>query len=211
MRVRGKKAALAGQRFGRWHVVERDRSASSRWWCVCDCGTRRSVKTANLTSGQSNSCGCLHLEKIRTARKERGHAGFVLLFLQYQKGAAAREKEWRLSEVQFRALTEGACHYCGMPPSQVRTPNNRLDQNREWSSYTYSGLDRVDNSLGYVPGNCVPCCETCNRAKLEMSVCAFYAWLQRVGAHRPWEKLLEHNGSLSDGAEAALSTEGSAA
>lgn len=28
-----------------------------------------------------------------------------------------------------------------------------------------SGIDRKDNSKGYIAGNCVPCCDTCNRTK----------------------------------------------
>lgn len=31
-------------------------------------------------------------------------------------------------------------------------------------------IDRVDNSIGYVEGNCVPACSTCNRIKGVMSV-----------------------------------------
>lgn len=28
-----------------------------------------------------------------------------------------------------------------------------------------SGIDRLDNQIGYVPGNCVPCCASCNSKK----------------------------------------------
>ena len=27
------------------------------------------------------------------------------------------------------------------------------------------GIDRVDNSVGYLPSNCISCCSWCNRAK----------------------------------------------
>lgn len=36
-------------------------------------------------------------------------------------------------------------------------------------SFVYNGIDRVDNSVGYVLSNCVPCCSTCNRMKGTMS------------------------------------------
>lgn len=32
-------------------------------------------------------------------------------------------------------------------------------------------------------GNMVPCCETCNRAKLKMSVSEFRSWIERVYNH----------------------------
>ena len=62
---------LTGQRFGRWTVIERAGSNSSRaamWKCQCDCGTVAVVNGASLRRGDSTSCGCLkieHLEKNR--------------------------------------------------------------------------------------------------------------------------------------------------
>jgi hypothetical protein len=57
---RGKE--LAGQRFGRLLVLhdtgERG-SGSLIWRCRCDCGAEVSVRSDNLRSGNSQSCGCL--------------------------------------------------------------------------------------------------------------------------------------------------------
>jgi hypothetical protein len=52
---------LTGQRFGLWTVVDRDRTACrhTRWHCICDCGTARSVQADHLRSGKSASCGCV--------------------------------------------------------------------------------------------------------------------------------------------------------
>ena len=47
----------------------------------------------------------------------------------------------------------------------------------------HNGIDRVDNSKGYHPENCVPCCKTCNIAKQSMSVEEFLAWARRVIGH----------------------------
>jgi hypothetical protein len=43
-----------------------------------------------------------------------------------------------------------------------------------------SGIDRVDNSKGYIPGNCVACCGTCNLAKRELTVDEFLTWAHRL-------------------------------
>jgi 5-methylcytosine-specific restriction endonuclease McrA len=48
--------------------------------------------------------------------------------------------------------------------------------------YTYSGIDRLDNAIGYEPPNCVPCCDICNLAKRDMSYGAFVAWMRRTHA-----------------------------
>lgn len=64
---------LTSRRFGRIVVVagpevrESDKGYTYRYWdCLCDCGTRVSRSGASLLRGNSNSCGCLHVE---TARK----------------------------------------------------------------------------------------------------------------------------------------------
>lgn len=52
---------LAGKRFGRLTVSERDWSRVDRvhWSCICVCGRRASVAAKKLRSGHTRSCGCL--------------------------------------------------------------------------------------------------------------------------------------------------------
>ena len=45
-------------------------------------------------------------------------------------------------------LISNSCHYCGGPLNEHG-----------------SGLDRMDNSKGYIRGNVVPCCKDCNTLK----------------------------------------------
>ena len=55
-------ANLIGQRFGKLVVKERygsNKFNQTLWLCQCDCGNTHIVDTHSLTSGQSNSCGCL--------------------------------------------------------------------------------------------------------------------------------------------------------
>ena len=61
---------LAGRRFGRWTVIGHAGSSGrlGRWSCLCDCGKKRSVITAGLTSGTSQSCGCLLRDNRSTGR-----------------------------------------------------------------------------------------------------------------------------------------------
>lgn len=53
---------LTGQRFGKLVVTKRDETRGGvkcYWWCVCDCGTEKSVRGTHLSSGNTKSCGCL--------------------------------------------------------------------------------------------------------------------------------------------------------
>lgn len=68
---------LSGKRFGRWLVVDRAESGKHRqtmWNCVCDCGTERAVNAKSLQNGDSSSCGCLKLERLRVERDLIGSA-----------------------------------------------------------------------------------------------------------------------------------------
>lgn len=66
----GQRKDLTGKRFGRLVVIgkyEGDYHGDKRslWRCQCDCGQETVVKSNNLKSGQTKSCGCLRDPKIR--------------------------------------------------------------------------------------------------------------------------------------------------
>lgn len=50
--------------------------------------------------------------------------------------------------------------------------------------FFYTGVDRVDNGIGYTIENVVPCCGTCNHAKSAMSVDEFISWALRIARHQ---------------------------
>ncbi len=51
---------LTGNRFGRLVAQTWFSKNNTRFWvCLCDCGKQNIVRTANLTTGQVRSCGCL--------------------------------------------------------------------------------------------------------------------------------------------------------
>ena len=57
------------------------------------------------------------------------------------------------------------CHYCGAEHS-----NNMLYNQPNFKyNFIYNGIDRICSSKGYIQGNVVTCCRTCNVAKSDMS------------------------------------------
>lgn len=80
-------------------------------------------------------------------------------------GAIKLGREWKLSFEQHQSLVLSSCHYCGTPPA----PTN--------------GIDRMDNQVGYIPKNCVPCCWPCNRMKGPMTYTAFIRRCQMIRNH----------------------------
>lgn len=70
-RKMGKFKDLTGQRFGRLVALKRGENwyrkngvPEVRWECICDCGNKVVVRTSNLKSGTTTSCGCYSSECV---------------------------------------------------------------------------------------------------------------------------------------------------
>lgn len=180
------KKDLTGQTFGSWTVL-RPTFATQRvvWVCRCECGVEKEVRTSKLENGESKSCKSCSNKKVPRgmaarkgqthSRKKPGESGFNRLFRVYQRGARLRGYIFRLSKRQFRKLTQGNCTYCGVEPQQdMFNPSPRQTlEGLARTRYVYNGIDRVDNTEGYVPGNCVPACHSCNTAKGSLTLTDF--------------------------------------
>jgi len=72
------KHDLTGKTFGMLLVVEkgtkRDASGERAWICQCKCGQEKQVRSWQLRSGKTKSCGCKGNKGVRTHGKSR-HSG----------------------------------------------------------------------------------------------------------------------------------------
>lgn len=170
-----------GRVYGRLTVLKDFSYSGIRYLeCRCSCGTVVTVKKTNVLFGTTKSCGCVrveHMFKVGSKNLAVGEASFNALFRSYQRGAFRRKLAFELSLGLFRELTSLPCVYCGSPPNQS------LQKQNSRGSYTYSGIDRVDNGTGYTQENSVPCCKTCNMVKRHLTVEEFYGWIQKVSSH----------------------------
>lgn len=187
-------AKLIGTRFTRLIVVARSskesptnprwKSKGAFWVCHCDCGNVTIASTANLRNGHVKSCGCYQRERTSETRKAEAQQRFGLsarkrAYAVYVRNARYRNYEFEISLEQFLELSQKECYYCGAGPSNIsRNQSNNGD-------YIYNGLDRMDNSKGYLIDNVVPCCFTCNIAKAGKSISDFLAWIHRTAAKHP--------------------------
>ena len=73
----GKFKDLTGMRFGRLTVIERaeNKGRNVCWNCRCDCGNEVVVKRDALISGDTQSCGCLHVERAHNLNLTHGMTG----------------------------------------------------------------------------------------------------------------------------------------
>lgn len=164
---------LTGQRFGKLIVLRRVKSnkRGARWLCLCDCGKKGIRDSWTLQVGQSKSCGCSRYEKWT---QPFGIASARAILRGYQRRAKRSGRSWRLSEKQFYFLTAQNCAYCG------REPIAKNDHGRYNGAKPYNGIDRLNNKVGYVFRNCVPCCAPCNYAKGRLSFDSFLDVVKRV-------------------------------
>lgn len=73
---------LTGQRFGKLTVLERTTdyvspsgNKSTQWLCLCDCGNKKTVSSASLKRGKTQSCGCFHKELWKKIVTKHGQNG----------------------------------------------------------------------------------------------------------------------------------------
>ena len=183
-----KKENLLGQKFERLLVIAEAEPVGVKkraaWLCQCDCGNQKVVKSEELKSGDTKSCGCWNQEK----RKERV-AGLYSVNIKYTPQEASARAVWRkrykdegdLPFEDFFRLSQLPCHYCSSIPS---TTYNAAKDDKKSSQFakdngdfTYNGLDRVNSSLSHALDNVVPCCKWCNYAKRERTTEEFKEWL----------------------------------
>jgi len=160
---------LTGKVYGRLMVIRPIYNIKGNWFweCKCDCGSTKVVKSTHLTTGIVKSCGCYRKEfRLKEDSVERD------LYVNYKKTAKSKGYSFNLSFEEFIKLTTMSCYYCGVEPSNIHKKRKK--------SYRYNGVDRVDNSKGYVLDNCVPCCSTCNYAKRTMTKDQFLTWVKRI-------------------------------
>ena len=71
------KLNISGEKFGRLTVLRMDsvRNYHTMWKCRCECGNEITVQGNHLTSGHTQSCGCLQRERASktTARIKTIH------------------------------------------------------------------------------------------------------------------------------------------
>lgn len=71
----GRFRDLTGERFGRLLVLQRDgcnKHGQVKWYCECECGTRKHVLGTCLSRGMTQSCGCLQKESIGKVNLKHG-------------------------------------------------------------------------------------------------------------------------------------------
>lgn len=178
------KIDLTGQKYHRLTVLETAPAINGRsaWRCLCDCGVIKNIKTDDLRSGDTKSCGCWNNEQ----RSKRASNMYSKCIKYYPEEASAR-RVWRANYKEmffedFYIISQQQCYYCGEIPSNIQNgADKKSSENmKKNGNFKYNGLDRLDSSKSHFKENCVPCCKYCNYAKRERTVEEFRDWLVKT-------------------------------
>lgn len=166
---------LTGIRFN--HIDTKSKRCIWVWKCTC--GTEILCSVSSVLIGNRKSCGCQRLDKIKTIlstryRKADGVSCISTLMGRYKREARKANRVWELTRVQFEQLITQPCWYCKSSSSNKQIVGWNEDV------LTYTGIDRMDNTKGYLISNVVPCCFICNKAKNSVSSDQFYLWVAAV-------------------------------
>jgi hypothetical protein len=141
---------LTGQRFGRLVATKMIRKkmygySQISYECVCDCGNTHNVVARCLKDGRSTSCGCFHKEVVTGMKTKHGGKG------------TPEYRTWK--NMKSRCLNP-------RNPAFKDYGGRGITVHESWADNfeTFlrdmgpkppdTSIDRINNNLGYQPGNC---------------------------------------------------------
>lgn len=149
--LRSNSTDITGQIFGRLTAlgpVRRTHSGKIVWMCRCECGDLVEAQVDNLRSGHTRSCGCVRVQSLSRLTKTHGMSKHPFYFT------------WR--NIVNRCTNPRNDSYAYYGGRGIQVCDEWHDSFNVFLGYISSlpdfgvrnyTIDRIDNSLGYYPGN----------------------------------------------------------
>lgn len=139
-----------GQRYGRLVVISRDpvvrADGRTRWTCQCDCGQVASLVPNTFVSGNTSSCGCLRLERLRAAISTHGLSHKIP---EYGSWKRMHQRCNDPNVPEYRRYGGRGITVC---PEWRDFDRFMSDMGRR--PFNGATLERINNDLGYSADNC---------------------------------------------------------
>ena len=168
------KLTIVGVAKSYKRVSKNGKQSSRKMWAVkCDCGkifntSGTKLRRKDIIMCCSCACSLRPQSALRYSGIENAFRRVVV------STAKKRGIEVTISAKEFSEIATRDCCYCGAKPTE------RPYMNKSRLRVLINGIDRVDNTKGYINGNCVACCPTCNKMKSALSYEEFISHIKKI-------------------------------
>jgi len=142
-----KRKDITGQKFNRLTAKKfiKIEKSHSLWLCKCECGNEIITRLNSLSTGNTNSCGCLQRDKVT----RHGLSKHVL----FKKWDSIKERCYNKNNVSYKHYgARGIKMHDDWESNPERFIVYILNNLGEAPSKKHT-LDRIDNNKNYAPGN----------------------------------------------------------
>ena len=101
-------------------------------------------------------------EKVLKGNEDR-KKNLKICYGNYRRSASDKNLDFQLSQEDYEKIVCGSCYYCGIIADKG-----------------FNGIDRKDQTQGYVIENCVNCCQMCNYMKGSLSDIVFIKMVEHI-------------------------------
>ncbi|ULT55402.1 AP2 domain-containing protein [Neobacillus drentensis] len=148
-----KRIDLTGQRFGRLTVIRfshTDKRYKVYWDCQCDCGNEKTIVSFNLTSGKTQSCGCLHKEVAAERLLKHGNDRIGKRTREYEIWVHMISRCENINDKSFPDYGGRNIKVC----DNWRTSFEKFLEDMGERPTDKHSIDRIDVNGNYEPSNC---------------------------------------------------------
>ena len=142
---------LTGQKYNRLLVtrfVGLDKNGAV-WECKCDCGNIKNVRSGDLRSGRTNSCGCYMKDKLSKARLKHGATKNYMRTGTYKSWRSMKTRCYAEYDVNYERYGGRGIIVCDRWKNSFE--NFLEDMGERPDNHS---LERKDFNGNYEPSNC---------------------------------------------------------
>jgi hypothetical protein len=142
---------LTGKVVGRLVVlgpIDKSPCGRVRWLCRCECGNLSKVFGSSLRENKTLSCGCLSVDKNRAMQTTHGLTYHPL----FKRWRNIIDRTTNPNNRSYKDYGGRGITMCDEWRHNFKAFHDYVIQLTHYGEEGYT-LDRIDNSLGYAPGN----------------------------------------------------------
>jgi len=142
---------LTGQKYQRLTVIKFVELSKygAIWECKCDCGNIKNVKSGDLRSGNTNSCGCYMKDRIKETNIKHGASKNNVMSGAYRSWRSMKERCYVKSCIEYERYGGRGIEVCERWRNSFE--NFLEDMGERPEGYS---IERKDFNGNYEPSNC---------------------------------------------------------